>query len=529
MKALRKCIAACIVSILLCLGLLAGTTFAWFTDSITNSGNQITAGQLAIEAYSYNIGTGGMTMQIPGSELNDGNQFKFETSRTSLDGGTPVIDEENWEPGQSNAKLMQVRNVGTLNAKVSLSFTTSGALTNALWLDFIQVTPGTVEAEDGAASGSASVTGTFTKREMSTLSTFASALTFDMAPEANLFFVLVYGMDEDAGNEYQNTSFTASVTVLATQATGETDGFNNPDYDEDAEFPPLLKPEDGETLNETHLANALNSAGSEPVMLGADVTVRSSTRIYNDATLDLNDNKLISSKQVTFGKNASYADVPVDVTIKNGTVVATNSTSGILRFSDSCSATFSDVTFVGENGTQKVVRVYAEKTDGNNTYVFENCTFDNAWVSFEGSSGDCYEYDVVFKDCTFDIDSLSNGGCAVAIDDCLYGKVTFEDCTFNVTANGNGTAAIKLDTYPDYLNGNKIELVLNNVTITGKSTEDHFGKKSPTPVYTKDYIDGIENTVTVTELGTCSYKIDDVDVDYKGDALSTNGGDGSQS
>ena len=164
MKALRKCIAACIVSILLCLGLLAGTTFAWFTDSITNSGNQITAGQLAIEAYSYNIGTGGMTMQIPGSELNDGTQFKFETSRTSLDGGTPVIDEENWEPGQSNAKLMQVRNVGTLNAKVSLSFTTSGALTNALWFDFIQVTPGTVEAEDGAASGSASVTGTFTKR-----------------------------------------------------------------------------------------------------------------------------------------------------------------------------------------------------------------------------------------------------------------------------------------------------------------------------------------------------------------------------
>ena len=43
MKALKKSIIVCGLSLVLCVGLLMGTTFAWFTDTVTNSGNIIQA------------------------------------------------------------------------------------------------------------------------------------------------------------------------------------------------------------------------------------------------------------------------------------------------------------------------------------------------------------------------------------------------------------------------------------------------------------------------------------------------------
>ena len=35
----------------LCVAMLVGTTFAWFTDRVTSGANQIVAGNLAVELY----------------------------------------------------------------------------------------------------------------------------------------------------------------------------------------------------------------------------------------------------------------------------------------------------------------------------------------------------------------------------------------------------------------------------------------------------------------------------------------------
>ena len=45
----KKSLIFSALSLLLCCALLAGTTFAWFTDSVTNTGNKIQAGNLEIE------------------------------------------------------------------------------------------------------------------------------------------------------------------------------------------------------------------------------------------------------------------------------------------------------------------------------------------------------------------------------------------------------------------------------------------------------------------------------------------------
>jgi predicted ribosomally synthesized peptide with SipW-like signal peptide len=48
-KHTKRALLASSLSVLLCLAMLVGSTFAWFTDSVTSSGNKIQAGTLNID------------------------------------------------------------------------------------------------------------------------------------------------------------------------------------------------------------------------------------------------------------------------------------------------------------------------------------------------------------------------------------------------------------------------------------------------------------------------------------------------
>ncbi len=228
MKSTKKSLLASALALVACLALLMGATFAWFTDSVSNTGNQIQAGTLGITAMAYDVdmsNTGSTGYQISG--VNGGNKFYFEAAGQDLgENSAAIINENLWEPGQSNAKLLSVTNSGNLAAKVKLQFTVNDdGLQNALWFDFLQV--------DEAGT----ITGSFTKRPMSELSTLANALEISLAAGGKVQYILVYGMNEEAGNEYQGAKFSADVTILATQDTVETDGFGRADYDAEATFP----------------------------------------------------------------------------------------------------------------------------------------------------------------------------------------------------------------------------------------------------------------------------------------------------
>ena len=222
----RKNLMISMACLVLTLALLAGTTFAWFTDSVVSSGNKIEAGTLSIDVTAFDLAESGESgFAIEG--VNGGETFYFEENGQNLkaeDVG-PIINEQNWEPGSSSAKLLQVTNAGTLAAKITLDFRTAGGLTDALWFDFVQV-------QDGQ------ITGTFTRRPMNTLSTFAAGLELPLLKTGDTVqFILVYGMNEDAGNTYGGESFSADVTILAKQAAYEEDGFGNSDYDAGATYP----------------------------------------------------------------------------------------------------------------------------------------------------------------------------------------------------------------------------------------------------------------------------------------------------
>ena len=211
------------VSILLSVAVLVGTTLAWFTDSVSNTGNVITAGNLQIDAYTYDLdmnNTSGKQYQVDG--INQNRPFTFEQEGQNLKdpNAGAIISEELWEPGISNAKLLKVENTGNLATNIRLQFdVTDAGLMDALWFDFVQVDP---------------VQGQFTQRPMSELNTLAQSTVVTLNKGESASFILVYGMNEDADNRYQGTSFSANVTIMATQATVEKDGFGNSNYDAQA-------------------------------------------------------------------------------------------------------------------------------------------------------------------------------------------------------------------------------------------------------------------------------------------------------
>ena len=210
--------------------MLIGSTFAWFTDSASTGVNKIQSGNLDIEAYYQNskliAETGDLTINMPPT-FSRSNQVIFEqfNENQKLDGNVQIINEDKWEPGKVGARLITVKNKGNLDAKVKLDFdTVDDGLESALWFDFIMIN------EDNNAIGN------FEKKPMSSLQTVADYTGYlPLNSNSELRFIFVYGMDESAGNEYKEKSFSAKVYINATQLNFENDSFG-PDYDKNAPY-----------------------------------------------------------------------------------------------------------------------------------------------------------------------------------------------------------------------------------------------------------------------------------------------------
>ena len=99
LKSTKKSFILSVASLTLCVLMLIGTTFAWFTDSVTSGNNKITAGNLDIELYHSN-GT------VADEAVTD---------------STKLFDVDFWEPGAVSYENFKVENIGTLDLKYDLA------------------------------------------------------------------------------------------------------------------------------------------------------------------------------------------------------------------------------------------------------------------------------------------------------------------------------------------------------------------------------------------------------------------------
>ena len=97
MKSTRKSLWASGLALLVCVALLIGTTFAQFTDSVTNKGNKIQAGSLDVSLAVFDEAKGGYDVITDSSD--------------------PIFNYTNWEPGYTELAAVKIENEGPIALK----------------------------------------------------------------------------------------------------------------------------------------------------------------------------------------------------------------------------------------------------------------------------------------------------------------------------------------------------------------------------------------------------------------------------
>ncbi|HJD23346.1 MAG TPA: SipW-dependent-type signal peptide-containing protein [Firmicutes bacterium] len=284
--------------------LLMGSTFAWFTDSVTNTGNRIQAGSLNLNVIGYRLENG---------------QWSNPIWQTQLENGA-LFEETTWEPGQYGAVLLKVSNYSSsVFAKVDVDFSVTentGELADALWYKLTAVH--TVAASNEQAMlDSLSFKDSRPASEadgVTTMSKIEDDATEEMtlAPNQNYqdgqygWYMLEYGMYTSAGNEYQDGSFALDFTVKATQAPVEEDGFGDSTYDENAGYPVNATVSDAGSLED-----ALQNPGvPADITLDQAISGKDSLNVTGNATLNMGANSVyyitpVAAAKVTVAAGAS--------------------------------------------------------------------------------------------------------------------------------------------------------------------------------------------------------------------------------
>ena len=94
-KLTKRALLVSVLSMMLCLSMLVGSTFAWFTDSVTSGKNKIVAGNLDVE-LEYKDADGTWKPVNPDASL------------------FLPADSTKWEPGHTEYTQLKIRNAGSL-------------------------------------------------------------------------------------------------------------------------------------------------------------------------------------------------------------------------------------------------------------------------------------------------------------------------------------------------------------------------------------------------------------------------------
>ena len=238
LKSTKKALMLSVLSLLLCFTMLIGTTFAWFTDSVSSANNIIKSGNLDITL-----------------EYWDGDDW------ADVEGSSEIFDKDAlWEPGYTKVVYLKLQNVGSLALKyqlnVNIVYELSG--TNVAGETFKLSDYIHYDVTDMAATSQAEFEAEmFADRTEAMMGTDASTdplistnyvkTTELLAESAPVYIAMVVYMPTTVGNVANHKTGTPAsvielgVNLFATQHTYEEDSYND-QYDADAFVPQSSAP-----------------------------------------------------------------------------------------------------------------------------------------------------------------------------------------------------------------------------------------------------------------------------------------------
>ena len=435
-KATKRALLTSVMALVMCVVMLVGTTFAWFTDSASTAVNKIQAGTLDVQLLMKTTTAGGQTDWV--------NAEGQTLGWVAADGRAQ--NQILWEPG-CTYELPELRIVN--NGNLALKYK-------------IQITGIVGDAELNNA-----IEWTITNNRQ----TYAVDQEVSLAANDVATLTISGHMKESAGNEYQGKSIEGiAITVVATQDTVEYDSTTN-QYDENAEYAIPVATDD-------ELAAAL--ANGQDVILTAPVQMPEVIEIKKDVTIYGGENgQLLVPDNADRVINVNDNTEPVTLTLSNVDVVGPTTgtyTRGVSVYGNT------DVTIVADNSSVSA-NYYALNIASANTNVkatirnttltgwcafqtfsagtkatFENCTLignndktynADGWNDFATVviNVDTTDVELTFKNCHIEANQTTGNKQYLISIRAAGAEVTMDGCTF--FAGGTEIASDALKNYID--------------------------------------------------------------------------------
>ena len=461
-KSTKRALLGSVMAMVLCLAMLIGATFAWFTDTASTGVNKIQAGNLDIEIQDEN-----------GKPVTNLSWVKAEGAE-----GEQVL----WEPGCTyELTPFQIVNKGNLALKYKIVVTGLEGDSGLL-----KVITFTYKTADGA---------TFDINQ-------EGHLTAKGTDKASTGLITLTGtMDTTAGNDYMGKELkNITITVVATQDTVESDSFNDR-YDNAAEYPEKV-PTTVTVATAEELRTALTTltdagSGDNKVIINGDITLAEGetwTPVTVDGyrgagviTVEGNGHTISGLNNALFaGGFAGTSGIVIkDLTLDKMTINDSTNTQGIGAFIcnvDSmpkielvnCHLTNSTITSTAGARVGGLVgwsSGYNKPNDGPvDTYVtITKCSVENCEITAKGSVGGIIGH-AGANPATYH--STDDGGwrVGVVVGTANVGEVTINRAvsTGNTLAQDSKTApADQSELYGRFVPGTTGKLTIDDIAING--------------------------------------------------------------
>ncbi len=439
-KMTKKALFLSCMSMLLCVTMLVGTTFAWFTDTATTGVNTIVAGNLDIVLEYWN-----------GTEWEEVDESTLLFNKDAL-----------YEPGFTEVAYLRIRNNGSLTLKYNLNINVAnevagktkegksillsehlkfGVITSEINKD-VTIYENRAEAQkavEGIATG---------------LKSYSTNDYVELAPESYYTMALVVFMPTTVGNEANHDgvnvpSIDLGVSLFATQKDAESDSFNN-EYDKNA---PTLITVEGSSVAYATIDEAFEATGATTFNVSGPIDVTKMSKVFSSAARSAG--KTVTFNQIEGAIDAYYDFSGTDDIINaNGANIVIN--GGYIQ---------------GKNANEGSGFGFQSTTG---TITYNGVTINDSWTNENGAT-------VVYNDCTFtgtyyvwtySVPSITFTGCtfdkadsrAILVYSHGNNPITakIENCTFKADAKGYAygpkwTAAVEIDA--SYItDGAKVEI-----------------------------------------------------------------------
>ena len=387
-KATKRALLTSVMALVMCVVMLVGTTFAWFTDTASTGVNKIQAGNLDIELQMKD---------------NDGNWDKAEgKTLTFKTEDNRAADKILWEPG-CRYELPELRIVNKGNLALKYKVIINGIKGDAKLN----------EAIDWTING-ADIS--LTEEHL-------------LAGQTGAPFTIKGVMKTTAGNEYQGLSIDGiGITVVATQYTYEKDSIDD-QYDKDADATIQVNKDniqdylDGKYGSIDGMTLVLAAGNYDRIEFGrATAYAGSNTKYYcggnesNPAAIKQD----IANHPNGGAGNREYVRSMSNVTLKaaDGETVTIN---GLVAYGGQV------------NSTKWYSRDFVADRDMPEAPAYDNNI--SYWIGQRWSN-------ITFEGLTF------TGGVnieAYGNKDTLIDNVKFDNCKFNIANNADATYCIRLN------------------------------------------------------------------------------------